>query len=116
MNATECDYYTIEAIELMPQASQRELAKCMGMALGKVNYCLKELAQKGWITNQKVRRSNGKWANAYQLTPTGYAEKAGLVEQFLMFKKVELEKLQAEIHRAEQALHSQWVWSSVSKQ
>ena len=44
MNATERDYYTIEAIELMPQASQRELAKYMGMALGKVNYCLKELA------------------------------------------------------------------------
>ena len=107
MNATERDYYTIEAIELMPQASQRELAKYMGMALGKVNYCLKELAQKGWITNQEVRRSNGKWASAYQLTPTGYAEKAGMVEQFLMFKKAELEKLKAEIHRAEQAKQSQ---------
>lgn len=46
MNVLERDYYTIEAIELMPETSQRELAKYMGVALGKVNYCLKELAQK----------------------------------------------------------------------
>jgi len=47
MNVLERDYYTIEAIELMPEASQRDLAKYTGMSLGKVNYCLKELVQKG---------------------------------------------------------------------
>ena len=54
MNVLERDYYTIEAIELMPEASQRDLAKYTGMSLGKVNYCLKELVQKGWIKAQEI--------------------------------------------------------------
>ena len=41
MNVLERDYYTIEAIELMPEASQRDLSKYTGMSLGKVNYGLK---------------------------------------------------------------------------
>ena len=58
MNALERDYYTIEAIELMLEASQRDLAKYTGMSLGKVNYCLKELVQKGWIKAQEMQRTD----------------------------------------------------------
>ena len=43
MKILERDYYTIEAIDFMPEASQRDIAKYTGMSLGKVNYCLKEL-------------------------------------------------------------------------
>ena len=59
MNVLERDYYTIEAIELMPEASQRDLAKYTGMSLGKVNYCLKELVQKR--LDQSSRSTAKQW-------------------------------------------------------
>ena len=87
MNVLERDYYTIEAIELMPEASQRDLAKYTGMSLGKVNYCLKELAQKGWIKAQEIQPCDGSWAgldptNGKRTRSTGNPHKANYPQIF----------------------------------
>ena len=104
MNVLERDYYTIEAIELMPEASQRDLAKYTGMSLGKVNYCLKELAQKGWIKAQEIQRADGRWAGLYLLTAKGRAAQNELTHNFLAYKMGELEKLSTEINRVHQKI------------
>ena len=77
--------------------SQRDLADALGVSLGKVNYCLKALLQKGFIKIQTFNRSRKKLAYAYLLTPVGIAEKACLTLRFLERKLAEYQNLKLEI-------------------
>jgi EPS-associated MarR family transcriptional regulator len=96
----ETHYKLLKRLEVDPRISQRELAKELGISLGKVNYCLKALADKGWM---KVRNfnnsnsSNNKKAYAYFLTSLGLQEKAKISVQFLKHKVQEYEQLSQEI-------------------
>ena len=69
----------------------------MGISLGKVNYCLRALIEKGWVKAANFRRSSNKVAYAYLLTPRGIDEKARVTAQFLMRKVAEYEALEKEI-------------------
>ena len=84
-------------LEANPQLSQRDLAVALGVSLGKTNYCLKALLDKGFIKMQSFRKSPNKLAYAYLLTPVGMAEKAGLTVRFLERKVAEFESLTLEI-------------------
>ena len=84
-------------LEANPQLSQRGLADALGVSLGKTNYCLKALLDKGFIKMQSFRKSPNKLAYAYLLTPVGIAEKAGLTVRFLERKVAEFESLTLEI-------------------
>ena len=84
-------------LEANPQLSQRDLADALGVSLGKTNYCLKALLDKGFIKMQSFRKSPNKLAYAYLLTPVGIAEKAGLTVRFLERKVAEFESLTLEI-------------------
>lgn len=77
--------------------NQRDLADSLGVSLGKVNYCIKALIDKGLIKIQNFRSSNNKLAYAYLLTPLGITEKANLTGRFLKYKLAEYERLNAEI-------------------
>lgn len=77
--------------------SQRDLADALGVSLGKTNYCLKALLDKGYIKMQSFRKSQNKLAYAYLLTPVGITEKAGLTARFLERKVAEFESLTFEI-------------------
>ena len=85
------------------QLSQRDLAVTLGVSLGKTNYCLKALLEKGFIKVQSFRKSPNKLAYAYLLTPSGMTEKVGLTVRFLDRKVAEYESLTVEI----QALKSE---------
>ena len=87
----------LRLLEANPHMSQRDLAGALGVSLGKTNYCLKALLAKGLIKIQSFRKSSNKLAYAYNLTPTGMAEKAGLTVRFLARKVAEFESLTAEI-------------------
>ena len=87
----------LRALERQPDGSQRELARDLGMSLGKVNYCLKALLAKGWVKAQNVRKSQNKVAYLYLLTPAGVAEKSSLTARFLKRKVAEYEALEHEI-------------------
>ena len=86
-------------IEHHPNLSQRELAREMGISLGKANYCLKALMDKGWLKARNFKNSNNKIAYAYVLTPKGVSEKAKVTTRFLQLKVREYEMLKSEIEQ-----------------
>ena len=80
-----------------PQLNQREMADALGVSLGKTNYCLKALVDKGYVKMQNFMSSHNKLAYSYLLTPSGISEKAYLTTQFLKRKVEEYESLKHEI-------------------
>src|ERR1700694_6281787 len=85
--------------EANPKASQRDVASEFGISLGKVNYCLQALMNKGWIKASRFKNSRNKAAYRYLLTPRGIEEKAALTVRFLQIKMREYETLRAEIEQ-----------------
>ena len=69
----------------------------LGVSLGKANYCLKALTEKGFVKAENFRRSDNKLAYAYLLTPVGIEEKARVTVAFLRRKMQEFEALKTEI-------------------
>ena len=90
-------YQVLKILEQNPQISQRELAKEMGVSLGKVNYCLKALMQKGLVKAGNFKNSRNKIAYFYVLTPRGIETKAKISARFLQRKLEEYEALRVEI-------------------
>ena len=80
-----------------PEINQRDLADKLGISLGKANFCIQALIEKGWIKVNNFRTSKNKLAYAYFLTPTGIEEKALLTVRYLKRKMVEYEDLKKEI-------------------
>lgn len=87
----------LKAIEENPRINQRELAAHLGVSLGKTNFCLQALMEKGWIKVQNFRNNKNKMAYAYLLTPIGIEEKAKLTVRYLKIKMQEYELLKKEI-------------------
>lgn len=87
-----------------PEASQRELARETGVSLGKLNYALRALIDKGWIKVGNFSRSQDKLRYAYLLTPHGIEAKARLTRAFLARKMREYDSLRAEIDRLQREI------------
>lgn len=87
----------LRLLEDNPGMSQRELSEALGVSLGKTNYCVKALLDKGLLKMQNFRNSKNKLAYAYLLTPAGFAAKADLTARFLKYKVSEYENLRKEI-------------------
>lgn len=90
-------YKLLKLIEANPAIQQREMAKAMGVSLGKANYCLRALVQKGLVKIDNFRRNDNKLAYSYLLTPTGIEAKARLTVSFLKHKIAEYEAIRNEI-------------------
>jgi EPS-associated MarR family transcriptional regulator len=96
--ATEdAHYHLLRLLEQEPQLSQREIAERMGVSLGKVNYCLRALIEKGWLKAGNFYHSKNKQAYLYKLTPRGIKEKAAMTLRFLRRKETEYKALFQEI-------------------
>jgi EPS-associated MarR family transcriptional regulator len=93
----EAQYKLLRLIDTRPALTQRELAEEMGVSLGKVNYCIHALIDKGWVKARNFRKSNNKLAYAYLLTPRGVQQKAVITVHFLQRKVGEYESLKKEI-------------------
>jgi EPS-associated MarR family transcriptional regulator len=91
----------LRQIEGNPEITQRELAAELGVSLGKVNYCLKALIDKGLVKAKNFHNSNNKRAYIYKLTPKGIEEKALISVAFLRRKMREYEQLRQEIAQLE---------------
>jgi len=105
MLSEESRYRLLKALEANPGVSQRELAQEMGVSLGKVNYCLKALVEKGWIKAGNFRNNPNKLGYAYILTPAGLEEKANVTTRFLKRKMQEYEQIQQEINQLRQEVN-----------
>ncbi len=90
-------YSLLKTLEDNPSLSQRDLAKRLGISLGKVNFCLNALVEKGFLKINNFRNSNNKLAYAYVLTPRGIEMRAKMTVRFLKYKVQEYERLKAEI-------------------
>jgi len=97
MNDNTTSYGLLKTLESNPRLSQRDLAKCLGISLGKVNFCLNALVEKGCLKVGNFRNSNNKLAYTYLLTPHGVEQKARMTVEFLQIKMREYERLRAEI-------------------
>ncbi|MGB2831454.1 MAG: MarR family EPS-associated transcriptional regulator [Methylotenera sp.] len=97
MLTDEYRYKILKLLAAQPEISQRELAKSLGVSLGKANFCLKALIEKGLLKATNFRNSQNKLAYMYLLTPNGIEEKASITARFLRSKMEEYVILQDEI-------------------
>ncbi len=88
-------YRVLTYLKNHPRATQRELARHLGVSVGKVNYCIRALIEKGWLRMQNKR----KLRPAYLLTPKGLEEKVSVTVRFLRRKMAEYDALSREIER-----------------
>ena len=87
----------LRALQDNPQLSQRQLAEVIGVSLGKTNYCLRALIEKGYVKAENFSANPRKLGYVYQLTPQGLAAKARITARFLKRKVEEHEALKEEI-------------------
>ena len=90
-----------------PDASQRDLARETGVSLGRLNYVLRALVDKGWVKVGNFTRSQHKLGYAYLLTPRGLEAKARLTQSFLARKMREYDALRDEIERLKREVEGQ---------
>lgn len=93
----EAHFRVMRLIQAKPHLSQRELAQELGVSLGKANYCLQALVQKGLVKMGNFKNNDNKLAYSYLLTPSGIDEKARLTVSFLKHKLAEYEAIRNEI-------------------
>jgi EPS-associated MarR family transcriptional regulator len=97
MNNQDIRLDLLRKLQASPESTQRELSREMGVSLGKVNYCIKKLTEKGLIKLTNFTHNPNKIGYAYLLTPSGIQEKSRLTFSFLKRKIVEYEALKKEI-------------------
>lgn len=97
MLTDEYKYKILKLVAADSAISQRELAKALGISLGKTNYCLKALIEKGTLKVSNFKNSKNKLAYMYLLTPSGIEEKSAITLRFLKEKVKEYEMLSEEI-------------------
>ena len=100
----EVRYVLLKTVAAHPQWNQRELSKEMNVSLGKINYCLKALIQRGYIKMGNFSRSKKKIGYAYYLTPVGMLERSRVTVQFLARKEREYKILEDEIRKLKQEI------------
>jgi EPS-associated MarR family transcriptional regulator len=99
-------YRLFQLLHADPELSQRDLARTLGISLGKANYCLRALIAKGWVKTRGFRRSGKKLSYAYLLTPAGIEEKAEVTVRFLQRKLREYDALSVEIEELRQEVRN----------
>src|SRR5512143_1477136 len=87
----------LKLLQADPTLSQRQIAERMGVSLGKANYCLRALVEKGLVKLGNFSKNPNKRQYAYILTPAGLEEKTRITLDFLKRKEVEFEAIQREI-------------------
>ena len=93
----EDQFAVLRKIQSRPESTQRELAKDLGFSLGKLNYCLKALKNKGLIKINNFSKNPNKINYIYVLTPKGIAEKTKLTINFMKRKMKEYDELKKEL-------------------
>jgi len=93
----EIRFRLLKVLSQNSNISQRDMAKRMGISLGKVNYCLSELAKKGLIKVNRFKSAKNKIPYSYILTPRGLEEKTKLTAAFLKRKLSEYEEIKRQI-------------------
>ena len=100
-NHSEEELEILRNIEANPKLTQRQIAKDLGMSLGKTNYLIKALLDKGFLMVNNFKTSDNKLGYLYILTPKGMENKRKLTMLFLQRKSEEFDTLKKEMERIE---------------
>jgi len=101
INNSEEELEILRKIEENPNLTQRQIADHLGLSLGKINYLIKALLEKGVVKVDNFKRSDNKLGYLYLLTPEGVERKRKLTLLFIQRKSEEFDKLKAELSRTE---------------
>ena len=99
MGDNQDHFNVLRKINSKPKSTQRELAEALGFSLGKLNYCLKALKNKGLIKIKNFEKNPNKLNYIYVLTPRGISEKTKLTMNFMKRKMKEYDELKKEINK-----------------
>ena len=97
MHRTDTEYTILKILEDNPKMTQRQVAKEMGLSLGKTNYIIRALVARGWVKLSNFKRSDNKLGYLYLLTPEGVNKKSMLAKNFLISKSEDYNRLKKEI-------------------
>lgn len=98
MSEKNQDYFNVlRKIKNNPNSTQRELARQLGISLGKINYCINSLKNKGLVKIRNFKKNPNKIGYIYVLTPKGLSMKTQLTLNFMKRKMIEYDELKAEI-------------------
>tara|TARA_B100002003_G_scaffold240371_1_gene260837 strand:- start:850 stop:1149 length:300 start_codon:yes stop_codon:yes gene_type:complete len=89
----------LRKIENPNKFTQRILATKLGFSLGKLNYCLKNLKQKGLIKISRFEKSKNKLNYIYVLTPRGIKARTRLTINYMKLKMKEYDQLKKELKK-----------------
>ena len=92
-------FEVLRKIHKNPNSTQRDLAYDLGFSLGKLNYCLNALKQKGFLKIKNFRSNKKKIGYLYLLTPLGISKKTQLTKSFMKRKMKEYDELKNEINK-----------------
>ena len=93
------EFNPLREISAKPESSQRNLAKKLGFSLGKLNYCVTALKNKGLIKLRNFKNSENKAKYSYLLTRKGFSEKAKITIEFMKRKMKEYDELKQELEK-----------------
>lgn len=93
----ENEFNVLRFIDKKPNTNQREIAKNLGLSLGKLNYCLQQLKKKGLVKIDNFKKNENKSGYFYLLTPRGILEKTKITLRFMKRKMEEYDELKKEI-------------------
>ena len=102
MSKKQNQFQILKSLEQDSRSTQRQLSNNLGVSLGKVNYCIKSLIEKGLIKVNNFRNNKNKIQYSYLLTPKGVEEKAKLTLDFIRIKTQEYDALKQEIESLRQ--------------
>ena len=106
MSKKQNKFQILKSLERDSHPTQRQLSNDLGVSLGKVNYCLKSLIEKGFIKVNNFRNNKNKIQYSYLLTPKGIEEKSKLTLDFIRIKTQEYDALKQEIESLKQEAKS----------
>ena len=99
MKKKEDHFNVLRSINKNPSSSQRDLANQVGISLGKLNYCIKALKDKGLIKIKNFKNNPNKINYIYVLTPKEISEKTKLTINYMKLKMKEYDELKKEIEK-----------------
>ena len=99
MKNNQDHFEVLRKVQKKPGSTQRELAEELGFSLGKLNYCVKALQNKGLLKIKNFKRNPNKINYIYVLTPKGISEKTKLTINFMKRKMQEYDELKKELNK-----------------
>jgi EPS-associated MarR family transcriptional regulator len=99
-------YYLLKELAKAERRSQRELARELGLSLGKLNFILQALIAKGLVKMENFAQNDNKLQYRYLLTPKGVRERLKITRAFIQRKEAEYERLRLELEEARQSFQN----------